>query len=159
MKQMSTIVKTMTGLLFAPIFLFGAYIVLHGHLTPGGGFQGGAIIATGMALFLVAFGSERWKKKLMSILESTGLAVFASIGFLGLISGFFLYNFLAGTDFPIFGRTIDPVEGFAHANAAPLMSSGTIGLINLFVGLEVVAGLTLIVVTMGLFAFTGKEGE
>jgi len=73
MKGMSAIVRTMTCLLLAPILLFGAYVVLHGHLTPGGGFQGGAIIATGMALFLVALGGERWRKKLLSMLESTGL--------------------------------------------------------------------------------------
>jgi len=159
MRQMSTIVKTMSAILFAPIFLFGAYIILHGHLTPGGGFQGGAIVATGMALYLVAFGSERWKKKLLSILESTGLMAFSLIGFFGLIGGFFLYNFLAGSGFVLFGMEIDTMAGFEHANSAPLMSSGTIGLINLFVGLEVIAGLTLIAVTMGLFAFAGKEGE
>ncbi|MDG6225806.1 MAG: MnhB domain-containing protein [Candidatus Thermoplasmatota archaeon] len=159
MKAMSPIVRTMTGLLFAPIFLFGAYIILHGHLTPGGGFQGGAIIATGMALFLVAFGSERWRKKLLSILESTGLMAFVSIGFLGIVGGLFLYNFLAGTGSPIFGQEIAGMAGYAHPNSAPLLSSGTVALLNMFVGLEVVSGLTLIVVTLGLFAFSGKEDD
>ncbi|HJJ99748.1 MAG TPA: sodium:proton antiporter, partial [Methanocorpusculum sp.] len=44
------------GRLLVPfIFIFGFYIVAHGHLSPGGGFQGGAVIATGVALVLVCY--------------------------------------------------------------------------------------------------------
>jgi hypothetical protein len=39
------------------------------------------------------------------------------------------------------------------------MTGGTIPIMNIAVGMEVIAGITLIVVTMGLFAFEGKEGE
>ncbi|MGA1820734.1 MAG: MnhB domain-containing protein [Thermoplasmatota archaeon] len=161
MEQMSPIVKTITKIAFAPIFLFGAYIILHGHLTPGGGFQGGAIIGTLMALYLVAFGSEKWKKKLLSVFESTGLIVFIGTALLGLTAGFFFFNFLGGDeDFLggiLFGQKLNGmVEGFP-ANNAPLLSSGTIAIMNMSVGLEVIAGLTLIIVTMGIFAFAGKE--
>ena len=40
------------------IFLYGIYIILHGHLTPGGGFAGGAIIAGAFILLILAFGSS-----------------------------------------------------------------------------------------------------
>lgn len=158
MKPMSPVVRTITKLLLGPIFLFGAYIILHGHLTPGGGFQGGAIIATVMALVLVAFGTRVWKKKMLSGIESTGLLAFVGIGIAGMASGFFLFNFLAGSDSIFFGKVIEPVIG-EHANSAPLLSGGTVPLLNIFVGMEVLAALTLIVITMGLFAFDGKEGE
>ena len=137
------------------MFAFGAYIILHGHLTPGGGFQGGAIIGTLMALYLVGFGSTTWKKKLLSVIESTGLLVFLGTGLLGLVSGYMFFNFLAGSDIPIFNQVPPAIVG--HSNWAPLWSGGTVSVMNLAVGLEVIAALTLIIVTMGLFAFDGKE--
>jgi len=161
MEQMSPIVKTITKIAFGPIFLFGAYIILHGHLTPGGGFQGGAIIGTLMALYLVAFGSEKWRKKLLSVFESTGLIAFIGTAFLGLTSGFFFFNFLGGNDDLLggilFGQKLNGMVDGVPSNSAPLLSSGTIAIMNMSVGLEVIAGLTLIVVTMGIFAFAGKE--
>jgi multicomponent Na+:H+ antiporter subunit B len=157
--QMSPVVRTITKIAFGPIFIFGAYIILHGHLTPGGGFQGGALIASVLSLYFVAFGAEKWGKKLISNLESFGLLAFVSAGFLGLTAGYFFFNFLAGSDIPFFNQVIPGIEGFPHPNWAPLFSSGTVSLMNLSVGLEVVAGLTLVIVTMGLFAFVNKEGE
>jgi hypothetical protein len=50
------------------------------------------------------------------------------------------------------------MAGWDHPNWAPLWSGGTVSIMNLAVGLEVIAALTLIIVTMGLFAFDGKEG-
>ena len=52
--SMSKLVRTSADLLFPFIFVFGFYVVLHGHLTPGGGFQGGAVLATGFILLFVA---------------------------------------------------------------------------------------------------------
>ena len=51
----SFILKTGSYLLFPFMILFGMYIIVHGHLTPGGGFQGGAIIATGFLLMLISY--------------------------------------------------------------------------------------------------------
>ena len=50
----SEFVATAARLLFGPIVVFGAYIFVHGHLTPGGGFQGGAIVASAVLLLLLA---------------------------------------------------------------------------------------------------------
>jgi multicomponent Na+:H+ antiporter subunit B len=162
MREMSPVVKTITKIAFAPIFLFGLYIILHGHLTPGGGFQGGAIIGTLMALYLVAFGVTKWKKKLLSGIESGGLIIFIGTGLLGLVAGNFFFNFLGGTEVFLFGMKIgqgEIINGiFFPSNTAPLLSAGTVSVMNMAVGLEVIAALTLIIVTMGLFAFAGKEG-
>ncbi|MFW3146492.1 MAG: MnhB domain-containing protein [Thermoplasmatota archaeon] len=162
MKQMSLVVRTVTKFAFGPIFLFGAYIILHGHLTPGGGFQGGAIIATLMALYFVAFAASKWNKSMLSGIESFGLIVFIGTGLIGLIGGFFFFNFLGGTGIPLFGEELGPGNwdwgGLFITNSPPLLSGGTVAIMNLAVGLEVIAALTLIVVVMGLFAFKGKEG-
>ena len=157
MKPMSSIVKTITKFAFAPIFIFGAYIIAHGHITPGGGFQGGAIIATLMALVVVAFGRTEWRRNILSVVESSGLLAFIGLAFLGLTSGYFFFNFLAGNgDTPIFSEVI---PGGIGANSAPFFSSGTIALMNMSVGIEVVAALTLIIVALAAFSFDGKEGE
>lgn len=44
------------------IILFGIYVILNGHLSPGGGFSGGAIIGAGLILYLSAFGFEKTEK-------------------------------------------------------------------------------------------------
>ncbi|HDN50703.1 MAG TPA: sodium:proton antiporter, partial [Thermoplasmatales archaeon] len=50
---MSVIVQTIAGMLFPMVLIFSFYVILHGHLTPGGGFQGGAIGASAVALLIV----------------------------------------------------------------------------------------------------------
>ncbi len=47
------------NILVPVILLFGAYIVLNGHLSPGGGFSGGAVLAAGLILYLNAFGFQK----------------------------------------------------------------------------------------------------
>jgi len=58
MKGMTVIVKTVSSWVKVLIFLFGIYIVLFGHLTPGGGFAGGVILACSYVLLLLAYGRE-----------------------------------------------------------------------------------------------------
>jgi multisubunit Na+/H+ antiporter MnhB subunit len=58
MKGMTVIVKKTTQLLAGLIFMYGIYIIVHGHLTPGGGFAGGVIIAGAFILVILAFGSD-----------------------------------------------------------------------------------------------------
>src|SRR5665648_104859 len=105
MKEMSRIVKTVTNFVYGFIIVFGLYVIAHGHLTPGGGFQGGAVIVSGVVMLLVAFNSQELKKTLreraLSIMESTGALIFIVLAFVGIGAAFF-YNFLVGT--PIFGR-------------------------------------------------------
>ncbi len=158
MKPLSVVVRTVCDAFAWFLVVFGAYVIIHGHLTPGGGFQGGAVVATFLALLLVAHGGKRvlgWvRKKLFEGLEATGLLVFISAGFLG-ISTTFLYNYLAGRG-GLFGSTV-PVG----ANDGILNSSGTIALMNIAVGFEVVGGLSIILLAMfaGIRALDHMNGE
>ncbi|MDG6220927.1 MAG: MnhB domain-containing protein [Candidatus Thermoplasmatota archaeon] len=141
MQPMSKIVRAMTGLLYPLIIVFGAYLIIHGHLTPGGGFQGGAVAASAIALAIVAYGSHYYSKNALSGLESAGLLLFIFLGFLGMTS-VFMFNFLANTG-GLFG---DPVSyGISTGN---INTSGTIALMNIAVGCEVVGALGLILVTL-----------
>lgn len=154
MKGMSRIVKTITNICFPIITIYGLYIIAHGHLTPGGGFQGGAIVASGLALLVIAHGTDWIESKIkehdLSVLESLGALGFIGIGFLGIVmSGSFLSNFLFDTSM-LFGNI--PVDGAANIN-----TGGTLPLMNFAVGLKVIAGLFAIVVVMALA--TNKKEE
>lgn len=56
------ILQTMAMVLVPFIILFGIYVILNGHLSPGGGFSGGAIIGAGLILYLNAFGFEKTER-------------------------------------------------------------------------------------------------
>src|SRR5204863_8868628 len=84
----------------APLALLALYIVAHGHLTPGGGFQGGVILMGAVAAIFLGGeyaligrmeGSASW----VEVTESVGAAGFAALGFGGIIAtGAFFYNFV-----------------------------------------------------------------
>ena len=59
MKPMSVIVRTVCNVFTWFLMVFGAYVIIHGHLTPGGGFQGGAVVATGAGAGAAAGASKR----------------------------------------------------------------------------------------------------
>jgi energy-converting hydrogenase B subunit I len=152
--MLSKIVRTVANQLILFILIFGLYVIIHGHITPGGGFQGGAVIVSGVVMLLVAFNSEKIKKsireRVLSIMESTGALIFAILGFIGIGTVFF-YNLLVGT--PIFGRI--PPTG---PNPGDIWTGGVIPLMNLAVGLKVIAGLSAVVLAMALFV-GGEEVE
>jgi len=152
--MLSKIVRTVTNEFMPVIIIFGLYIIAHGHLTPGGGFQGGAVIVSGVVMLLVAFNHQEVRKvlreRLLSIMESTGALIFIGLAFAG-IGTAFAYNFLVGT--PIFGRI--PPTG---PNPGDIWTGGVIPLMNFAVGLKVAAGLTAVVLAMALFS-SGEEIE
>lgn len=87
----SVIVKTMVRLLVPFIILFSAYTILHGEISPGGGFQGGAIIGGSMIIFTTIFGlweaSQHIPQKLRAVLEGSAVITFFIVGVLGLVGG------------------------------------------------------------------------
>lgn len=143
-KGMTLIVKTITRLTVGLILLYGIYIVLHGHISPGGGFAGGVIIALSFIHLMLAFGKEVALKKLSaaaaSILESLGAIMFLSVALLGLMGGYFFLNFFLHK-----GRPFD------------LFSAGIIPLCNIAICLKVGAGLFAIFVALVLFKGLEKE--
>ncbi|NWF78050.1 MAG: sodium:proton antiporter [Chloroflexi bacterium] len=152
--MLSKIVRTVANQLILFILTFGLYIIAHGHLTPGGGFQGGAVVVSGVVMLLVAFNSQELKKslreRLLTIMESTGALIFAILGFVGIGTTFF-YNILVGS--PVFGRI--PPSG---AGPGDFWTAGYIPPMNFAVGLKVIAGLTAVVLALALFA-SGEEVE
>jgi multicomponent Na+:H+ antiporter subunit B len=138
--QASRIVQVGGKLLFPLIILLGAYVFIHGHLTPGGGFQGGVIIATGYLLLLIAFRKFAVKHSTLTWLEALAGATFAGIGIAGLLVGkTFLENFLP--------------TGVLN----DLLSGGIIGIIYVAVGFKVASELTGILDTM--LSIKVGEGE
>jgi multicomponent Na+:H+ antiporter subunit B len=114
-----------------PTVLFSIYIVVHGHLTPGGGFQGGVILATGVLLIYLAGEFDDlhglYTETALERVEAIGGGGYVVIGLLGLIAGSaFLDNVL-----PL-GRT------------GNVFSAGTVPVINVVVGLEIGAGFILL---------------
>ncbi|MBA7535358.1 hypothetical protein ES705_27611 [subsurface metagenome] len=136
---MSIIVKKVTRLISGFIFLYGIYIITDGHLTPGGGFAGGAILAGSFILLVLAFGSDLLKLKKReegsSVVESLAIFAFLILGVMALFIGtlvFFEIYLPAGT-------------------VGNLISAGVIPLYNIFVGIEVGAALFTIFLALAIF--------
>jgi len=118
----SELVQTGARLLLGPMILFGAYIFVHGHLTPGGGFQGGAVVASAVLLLLLADRKRALPHGLMSWLESLSGFGFVVVGLVGLgVAGSFLAN-----------RGVVPLGTWNR-----LFSAGLIPVIYVLVGLKV----------------------
>jgi len=127
----SLIVRRGSQFLFPLIMLLGGYIFLHGHLTPGGGFQGGAVIASAFLLMFLGNTKYRLSEKAFAITESLAGMTFVIIGLIGLaVGGYFLNNFLP--------------KGSVYS----LFSAGVIPIIYTAIGLKVGAELTGIVANM-----------
>jgi len=95
----SMIIRTIVQKLFPFIMLFGFYLISHGHLSPGGGFQGGVVLGTAIILLALSHGIEQTEKKFksrwLSMLEKLGILTLIFLGFLGIFFGcYFLGNFL-----------------------------------------------------------------
>jgi len=130
-RKSNAVVETGSKLLFGFIILFGAYIFIHGHLTPGGGFPGGAVIASAFLLLYLAYPKFHAKHEKLSVSESIAGLTFVIVGLIGLIiAGYFLYNFLP------FGLP------------TYLFSAGVIPLIYVAIGVKVGSELTAIVDSM-----------
>jgi multicomponent Na+:H+ antiporter subunit B len=140
-RGMSLIVKTMVRFLIGFIILFGIYVVLTGHLSPGGGFAGGVVLAAGVLLVVLAFGATALRERLG---HRTAMA-WESLGALGFLA-VALLGFIAGTFFASF---ITPTRGFR------LLTGGAIPVANLAIGLKVAAGLFGAFLMLAAF----REGE
>lgn len=132
---MSLIVKTLTRSLFPIMVLFGAYVILHGHVTPGGGFPGGVIVATGVVMMLLAYGADKAKQIVnvnqTTILESLGALTLAVLGLLGIV---------------MVGQFLEGVLGVGFLGT--IFSGSNLAILNIGVGVKVAAGLITITYAM-----------
>ncbi|OFW56157.1 MAG: hypothetical protein A2W01_09330 [Candidatus Solincola sediminis] len=87
----SPVVKTMVRFLAPFIILFSVYTILHGEISPGGGFQGGAIVGASIIIFTTIFGlweaSRRIPQKFRVPLEGSAFIIFFIVGILGIVGG------------------------------------------------------------------------
>ena len=137
MRGMTLIVKTITDFVAGFIVVFGAYIVLYGHLTPGGGFAGGVIMACAFILLMLAHGSDvaysKLPERVAHIMDSAGALAFLLIGWFGLTAGFFFLN--------VFGK----------GEMFKLLSSGMILPLNIAIAFKVGSSLFLVFSALAIF--------
>jgi multicomponent Na+:H+ antiporter subunit B len=130
----SPIVHQSISLILPFLYVLGFYLIFYGHLSPGGGFTGGVVLATIFILLTITFGIRHTQEdnvvKMRSMLESGGAIGFVLLGVAGMLAG---YNFLANGQ-----------ANFTIGTPGELLSGGLIPLLNLATGVKVGSGLGLI---------------
>lgn len=85
----SVVVQTVSRIMIPFIQLFALYVIFHGSLGPGGGFQGGAVFASSFILYIVVFNIARGEKRVPesanTALSSAGLYIYGGVGLLSII--------------------------------------------------------------------------
>jgi multicomponent Na+:H+ antiporter subunit B len=143
MKSGMTPIVRWTARFMTPfIMVLGFYVILHGHLTPGGGFAGGVFIGGAYFLMVLAYGSDEAKsvfyKRRASLFECAGIFVFWFLAVLGLLrNGVFFLNVL---------------QNAAPGKPYAVFSAGIIPLCNLAIGIEVAAGLFSMFITLAVLS-------
>jgi len=137
----SPVVRIAADLLFGPIIMIGLYLIVFGHLSPGGGFSGGAVGGTGLLLCATALGAEVVARRFHEqIIEQIEWAILLAILLFAIDPVFFGYTPL--TDL------IGPGE------AGTLFSGGTIPIHNVLIGVKVFIGTWVII-----YSFIRHRGE
>jgi multicomponent Na+:H+ antiporter subunit B len=125
----SELVQNGAEILLPLIFMFAAYIIMNGHLSAGGGFQGGAVIASGVMLLLLAKPATTLAQDFLSFSESLAGVLFVLVGVAGLVfAGGFLDN------------RVLPLGRFGA-----FFSAGAIPVISILLGIKVGAELSVII--------------
>ena len=136
---MTTIVKKTVQLISGLIFLYGIYVIIHGHLTPGGGFAGGVIIAGAFILQILADGSDFMKLTR----EEHGSTMYENLAILVIV-------FLALSGL-LFGAKAFFFNWLPKGTVGELVSAGILPLYNIFVGIEVAASILTIFLALVIF--------
>jgi len=119
------ILKTGSKVLMPILLIVGIYVITHGHLTPGGGFQGGSMIASAVLLLLISDHEFVPNMNKFKVLEGLSGSLYIIIGLVSIsLTGYFLKNFMP------------------TGQVGELMSAGIIPIIYLFIGLKVGSELT-----------------
>ncbi len=124
----SPVVSLTARVMQAPLLLFGIYIAAHGHLGPGGGFPGGAVVASAFLLAMLGGTGVPRSSRRLPALESLAGLTFGLLGFWGMASmGSFLSNLVLPAGTP-----------------GALVSAGTVPLVSLAIGLKVASELSAV---------------
>ena len=88
-KSDDIIIKTLARILVPFIQLYALYVIMHGHHSPGGGFQGGVILAASLILLMITHGVKKTQKRIsdkaVAVFSSSGVVIYAGIGVVCLI--------------------------------------------------------------------------
>lgn len=127
---MTLIVKNTARIVASFAAVFGVYIAMTGHVSPGGGFAGGVILAAAGVLVVLAFGKD-FTAKLVNeprchVADSAGALGFLAVALLGYVGGIFFHNF---------------ITAISKGEVGHLFSAGTIPWANLAILIKVGAGL------------------
>ena len=145
-EQQSDAVRTFVLGLVDLLALFSLYIILTGHLTPGGGFQGGVMLASAFALTYLSGNLQSFlrvtPKKAVEILEAVGVGGLALYGVAVLAMGY-----------PLFQNPL-PLGKTGH-----LLSAGSLPLLNFLTGIAVAMGMMLLMRAYLREVLEGGEGD
>lgn len=140
------IIKTLARVLVPFILLYALYVIMHGHHSPGGGFQGGVILGASLVLLVITHGlkdtQKRISEKSVAIFSSLGVLIYAGIGVLCVV---LLGNFLDYSKLAILLNV-------------PLAQARSLGIL----GVEIGVGLAVMAVMFSIFcniATGGKQAE
>jgi multicomponent Na+:H+ antiporter subunit B len=122
----SDAVRMFGVLMIGPVLLVGLWLAAFGLVTPGGGFQGGVVIAAAVALVYLTVGYRQWRRfgreRLLDPFEGLAAAAYVAVGLAALVGGSaFLKNVLGSGD------------------TGTLLSGGSMGILNWAVAIEVAA--------------------
>lgn len=86
------ILRVVTKFTTPVILLFGFYVIAHGEISPGGGFQGGVLLASGFVLYGLVFGLAELEpilpRRVTDSMASIGVALYAGVGLVGILGGY-----------------------------------------------------------------------
>lgn len=119
-----TILQKIAFILVPMILIFGIYIILNGHLSPGGGFSGGAIMGAGLILYLNAFGFAKTERFFTE--KTYKIVCFGSLSFYCLAKSYSFYTGANGLE-----------SGIPLGTPGTILSGGLILPLNICVGLVV----------------------
>lgn len=143
----NVIIRTICRMLVPFLQLYALYVIMHGHYSPGGGFQGGVMLGAGYILLAMAFGKEEVRRmismKALTFLAGIGLFIYSGIG---AVSLFFHGNYLD------YGKLPLPLD-----LSAKIRAMGILG-IEIGVGICVMAVMTAIFLGVADFE-TRREHE
>lgn len=154
--ESSPILKIMTLPVAIVMIALGIMTILGGHITPGGGFQGGAMIAGAIIFSIIVYGIDGSPLKLshgfISTIESIGALAYVCLGLIGLfLTGSFLYN--VGANF--YGIVPQAISAIFHY--PDVTNAGIVPYLNIAVGLKVFVGLSAVVIAFSQFKKLGDE--
>lgn len=137
------IIKTVARILVPFIQIYALYVIMHGHYSPGGGFQGGVVLGASIVLLMITHGLVETKtfisEKTITLLSSLGVLIYAGIGVLCLI---FLGNFL---DYSM-------LTAIFNVDAAHARSLGILGV-------EIGVAFTVMAIMASIFISLSAGGE